>query len=394
MVTVIEARNAVISTVQKGKKEILSLSKTTGCILAEDIISPIDSPPFDNSAMDGYAFRFDDFVNRRELKIIGESAAGKSFSKQIKQGEAVRIFTGAEIPFGADTVVMQENISIANEKLIIQVDKIFLGANIRYKGSQIKKKELALKKGAQLNPGTIGFLSSIGIGKVKVFSKPKVVIIVTGNELQQPVTKLKTGNIYESNSVALQTALQSVGINFIKKFIVKDNKKSIRATFKKAMKQFDFILFTGGISVGDYDFVGKIMEEEKVKTIFYKVKQKPGKPLFFGTKNKNYIFGLPGNPASVLTCFYEYVFPALRKFHGYENPFLKSISVSLTKTINKKSGLTHFLKAATDYKTVTPMEGQESFIMKSFSDSNCFIVVPEEAERINEGDSVEIHLLQ
>ncbi len=393
MVIAIEARNAVISTVQQGKKEILSLSKSPACILAEDIISPIDSPPFDNSAMDGYAFRYNDFVNQQEIKIIGESAAGKSFSKKIKQGEAVRIFTGAEVPVGADTVVMQEKISIANEKLIIQDDKIFLGANIRYKGSQIKKKDLALKKGAQLNPGTIGFLSSIGIGKVKVFSKPKVAIIVTGSELQQPGTKLKTGNIYESNSVALQSALQTDGINFIKTFIVKDNKKSIRATFKKAMKQCDFILFTGGISVGDYDFVGTIMEEEKVKTIFYKVKQKPGKPLYFGVKNKNYIFGLPGNPASVLTCFYEYVIPALRKFQGFENPFLKSISVSLTKTINKKSGLTHFMKAATDYKTVTPLEGQESFIMKSFSDSNCFIVVPEEVETIKAGDSVEIHLL-
>ena len=393
MITVVEARNAVINSVKQGKKEFLSLQKSSGYILSDDITSPIDSPPFDNSAMDGFAFRYDDFLNQREIKVIGESAAGKSFSKKIKDGEAVRIFTGAEIPAGADTVVMQEKTSVSNDKLIIQDDKIFQGANIRYKGSQIKKQALALEKNSRLNPGSIGFLASIGISKVKVISKPKVAIIVTGNELQKPGTKLKTGNIYESNSVALQTALHSAGINFIKKFIVEDNKKSIRATFKNAMKHYDFILFTGGISVGDYDFVGKVMEEEKVKTIFYKVKQKPGKPLFFGTKNKNYIFGLPGNPASVLTCFYEYVIPALRKFHGYENPFLKSISVSLTKTINKKSGLTHFLKAVTDYKTATPLEGQESFIMKSFSDSNCFIVVPEEVETINAGDEVEIHLL-
>ncbi len=393
MITVVEARNAVINSVKQGKKEFLSLQKSSGYILSDDITSPIDSPPFDNSAMDGFAFRYDDFLNPCDIKIIGESAAGKSFSKKIKDGEAVRIFTGAEIPAGADTVVMQEKTSVTNDKLIIQDNKIFQGANIRYKGSQIKKQALALEKNSRMNPGSLGFLASIGISKVKVISKPKVAIIVTGNELQKPGTKLKTGNIYESNSVALQTALHSVGINFIKKFIVEDNKKSIRATFKNAMKQCDFILFTGGISVGDYDFVGKVMEEEKVKTIFYTVKQKPGKPLFFGTKNKNYIFGLPGNPASVLTCFYEYVIPAIQKFQGYENPLLKSISVSLTKTINKKTGLTHFMKAVTDYKTATPLEGQESFIMKSFSESNCFIVVPEEVERINEGDSVEIHLL-
>ena len=393
MITVVEARNAVINSVKQGKKEFLSLQKSSGYILSDDITSPIDSPPFDNSAMDGFAFRYDDFLNQREIKVIGESAAGKSFSKKIKDGEAVRIFTGAEIPAGADTVEMQEKTSVSNDKLIIQDDKIFQGANIRYKGSQIKKQALALEKNSRLNPGSIGFLASIGISKVKVISKPKVAIIVTGNELQKPGAKLKIGNIYESNSVALQTALHSAGINFIKKFIVEDNKKSIRATFKNAMKHYDFILFTGGISVGDYDFVGKVMEEEKVKTIFYKVKQKPGKPLFFGTKNKNYIFGLPGNPASVLTCFYEYVIPAIQKFQGYENPLLKSISVSLTKTINKKTGLTHFMKAVTDYKTATPLEGQESFIMKSFSESNCFIVVPEEVERINEGDSVEIHLL-
>jgi molybdopterin molybdotransferase len=158
------------------------------------------------------------------------------------------------------------------------------------------------------------------------------------------------------------------------------------------MKQSDFIIFSGGISVGDYDYVRPILQREKVKTIFYKVQQKPGKPLYFGIKDKRYIFGLPGNPASVLTCYYEYVRPAIRKNMGYPQPLPIALTLPVTVDIRKKPGLTHFLKAVTDFHTVTPLPGQESYVMTPFVKANCFIIVPPEITFAEKGSPVTVHL--
>jgi len=363
-----------------------------GLVLAETIKSPCHSPLFDQSAMDGYAFRHVNTNKGKKLIIAGESAAGRNFPGKWKKGQAIRIFTGAAVPSGCDSVVMQEKVTVTDKSLKFK-EIPSQGSNIRKAGSQIKKGATAAIKGTFLNPGAVGFLATLGIEKLKVFKIPKVAVIVTGNELIPPGKKLLPGQIFESNSIALRSLLSGDGIQQVEIFKSMDSLKSIRKAFSRASELNDFILFTGGISVGDYDFVSKVMEEEKVKTLFYKVKQKPGKPLYFGTKKHKYIFGLPGNPASVLSCYYEYVSPALKKFQNHPHPLPQTFQLPVTSSINKKAGLTQFLKAYTDFKTVTPLQGQESYILKSFITANCFIILTEESEGAEAGKPVRVHLI-
>ncbi|CAN5462821.1 hypothetical protein BH11BAC1_BH11BAC1_01930 [soil metagenome] len=390
MISVKEAQENILRTVSVSKTEMRTISNACGFVLSKDIFAPLDLPPFDQSAMDGYAIIAADFFGGQKITVTGESAAGKSYTKKISSGQAIRIFTGAEIPNGADAVVMQEKAVIDKNILSITDENLKTGLNIRTKGSQIKKGELALSKGMLISPAGIGFLASMGLKNISVFKKPTVSVIITGNELQKAGTKLSKGNIFESNGLTLVSALKQSGIVNVKTFFVRDNEKQTAKIFQQALKVSDFILFTGGISVGDYDFVGSVLKKEKVTEVFYKVKQKPGKPLFFGTKNKKYIFGLPGNPASVLTCFYQYVIPAVKKYSGYINCLPATLGLPLTKDIKKKKGLAHFLKATTDFKTVTPLEGQESYIMKSYAESNCLVVFPEEKEIVLLGEIVEV----
>jgi len=393
MISVTEAQKKILDTVKSSGQVQIDIKKALGCVVSKNIFSPLDLPPFDQSAMDGYGIIADDYLNKKSIQIIGESSAGKSFHGKIESGQCIRIFTGAEIPGGADAVVMQEKISVNKNQLAIADQSFKPGQNIRARGSQIRKKELALEKGTVLNPAGIGFLASMGLKSVSVYNRPQVMIVVTGNELQQPGEKLSAGKIFESNAVTLSSALKKEGIENVKTLYVADNESKTRNVFLKAMKESDIILFTGGISVGDYDFVGTVLKKENVKEVFYKVKQKPGKPLYFGTKNKKYIFGLPGNPASVLTCFYEYVIPAIRKFSGYNHCLLQSIHLPLSETIQKKKGLTHFLKAVSDYKTVTPLKAQESYIMRSYAEANCLILFPEDDDILLAGKNVEVHLI-
>ena len=290
MISVSEAQNSIFKSVSSSKQETILISKSSGFVLSKSIFCPLDLPPFDQSAMDGYAIKTEDILNATKIRIAGESSAGKSFTKKIKRGQAIRIFTGAEIPAGADAVVMQEKISVKADQLFIADENIFPGLNIRKKGSHIKKGTLAISKGTILTPAAIGLLASMGLKIIPVFKKPAVAIIVTGNELQKPGTKLSRGKIYESNAVTLESALKQSGTENLKTFFAKDNEQQTKNIFKKSLKGYDFILFSGGISVGDYDFVGTVLRKEKVKEVFYKVKQKPGKPLYFGTKNKKYIY--------------------------------------------------------------------------------------------------------
>ncbi len=393
MISVLEAWEKISGNTSVSKPKSIHVSVATGHVTAEDIHSPLDLPPFHQSAMDGFAFRINDFEEGKQIRIIGESSAGENFSRKIKISEAVRIFTGAIVPQGSDTVVIQEKAEVEGKSLIIRDEKIFQGANIRQRGHQVKKSELAISRGTFITPATVGFLASMGISKIKVHQKPKVSVIVTGDELQVAGPKLAPGKIYESNSATLISALQVEGISSIRTLIVDDNEKKIRNAFRKAMLTSDFILCTGGISTGDYDFVGSMLKKEKVKEIFYKVRQKPGKPFYFGVKGKKYVFGLPGNPASVLTCFYEFVIPALRKFSGNSEVFLRSINLPLQNSFRKKPGMANFLKAYTDLKSVTILPGQESFIMKSFSEANCLVFLPEETEVISENEIVRVDLL-
>ncbi len=384
-----------IELIQKHSKKLsskkVSVVDALGCALSENAISPVSLPPFDQSAMDGYAVKFSDA--NKPIKIIGEVAAGKVFSRKLNSGEAVRIFTGASVPLGADTVIMQERISIENGNLILHDPNLKKGLNIRKAASQIKKGKVALSKGTIITPGGIGYLTAMGINSLNVIAPPRITVIITGSELRKPGERLRNGEIYESNSFALNSALQSIHLKSLKTLTVKDNELAVFNAIKKAIATSDLVLVTGGISVGDYDFTGSSFKKIGVKNIFYKIKQKPGKPIFFGKHKKTLVFGLPGNPAAVLSCFYEYVYPALRIMQGRSDTFLKKMNLPIAKDYNKKAGLSFFLKGKISNKTVIPLEGQESYILSSFALADCLIYLPAEKENIKAGDSVEIHML-
>ncbi len=234
--------------------------------------------------------------------------------------------------------------------------------------------------------------SAIGLSDVCVYPNPLVSIIITGNELQQPGKELSFGQVYESNSFALSAALKSAGVENINILYAEDKPEVVESTLEKALAESDLILLTGGISVGDYDFVLRATEKCGVQKHFHKIKQKPGKPLYFGTKENKVIFGLPGNPGSVLTCFYEYVLIAIEKMTAKKN-LIKKIKGTLQSEYKKNAGMTHFLKGFYENGKVSVLSSQASFQLRSFATANCLIVIDEEADVAKKGDEVEVHLL-
>ena len=373
------AQNSTTMPVQK-----IQVSKSLGYILAETVYSPIAMPPFRQSAMDGYAFIHSE---KHQYDIVGIVQAGDHSKIKLKENEAVRIFTGAHVPDNADTVIMQEHVmATENSILITRMPEQY--ANVRHKGEQIGEEEVVFKANTLITPAAIGFLACLGITEVEVYKKPKVAILVTGNELVKPGKKLSKGKIYESNSVMLEAALQTIGVKKTKVYKVKDNLKATKKALKEILKKHDIVLISGGISVGDYDFVKEALLENGVKELFYKINQKPGKPMFFGSKNDTLVFALPGNPASSLTNFYIYVYPAIKNRMGFKDIHLKKMLRKLNDNITNTTGKTLFLKALYDETHVTVLEGQSSAMLNTFAIANSLLVVPNEVESLEKGQLV------
>jgi len=368
----------------------VKLEAADGLTLAEDIKAPLALPPFDQSAMDGYAFRFADW-NGSPMKIEGEQAAGTAAVNTLVTGTAMRIFTGAALPAGADTVVMQEKTSRDNGLLTITDEQLVEGTNVRKVGSEVDKDVVAIGKGTTLLPAALGLLASMGITDVPVYKRPQVSLLITGNELQTPGIPLVHGQVYESNSYTLRAALQRAGINDINIIPVKDDPDQVESAIRSAIGSSDLVLLTGGVSVGDYDYVVGAAGQAGIETIFHKIRQRPGKPLFYGRHSKGIVFGLPGNPGSVLTCFYEYVYPAICAMMGkdFEQPVITAV---LQRAYSKPADLTCFVKAGYDGKSgVMPLDAQESFRLRSFAVANALIKLEEGKTEYLAGEHVEVH---
>jgi molybdopterin molybdotransferase len=370
----------------------LPLQKAAGLVSSADVFATTDIPSYPQSSMDGYAISFEGWQKNKTLQIEGESAAGTHESISLVPEKAVRIFTGAPVPAGADTVVMQEKTKVENGLLIIDDKNLQTGLNVRPKGSEIKTGELAFAKHKTLTPAAIGFLAGIGVTDVNVYPSPRISIIITGNELQEPGKPLEYGQVYESNSYALKAALQQLDIHTIYVFKADDTLEILTDKLNSALHQSDAVLLTGGASVGDYDFVLQAAANCGVETIFHKIKQRPGKPLFFGKQENKLVFGLPGNPASVITCFYEYVAPALSQMSN-KSFRLQKLNVPIAKDYKKAPDLTHFLKGYYNGETVSALHAQESYRLSSFANANCLIKIEEDITLIKENEMVEIHLL-
>lgn len=392
LIEVSEAKNLIREHIKTPDPIRVSIAAAAGLILAEDVYALTDVPPFNQSSMDGYALNYEGWKQHKTLQIEGLAQAGVTESSPLQTQQACRIFTGAVVPPGADTVVMQERVEIQDGGLIIKDPGLQEGQNVRIQGSEAKKGELALEKGCLLNAPAIGFLAGLGIHELMVYPKPTISVILTGNELQQPGLPLAHGQVYESNSYALNAAIRETGILNVNIFSAEDDLKVLIEVLGIALEQSNLILLTGGVSVGDYDFVIRAAEANGVEKIFYKIKQKPGKPIYFGKKGDKYVFGLPGNPASVLTCFYEYVYPAIALLSKREKDLEKTEGI-LETDLKKPMGITHFLKAYFDGKFVRDLKAQESFRLSSFAKANCLIKLDENQTEYKAGEKVEIHIL-
>lgn len=390
MISVDEAKNIIAQAVHSLPPIKLPLKDSSGLVLAADLYAAVDIPAFEQSSMDGYALRFS--VRDQALDIAGEMAAGTGRGLSIQGLEAARIFTGAPLPEGADTVVMQEKVRVEDGKLIVLDSALQRGSNVRHKGAEVKQGQVAMAAGTRLTAAAIGFLAGIGETEVSVFSVPSVSIILTGNELQQPGLPLSFGQVYEANSVMLSVALQEAGIRNIQVLKAVDDLHAVEEVLEQALQSSDLVLLTGGVSVGDYDFVVQAAENCGVTKHFHRIRQKPGKPLFFGSRANKLVFGLPGNPSSVLTCYYQYVLPAIEALLHTPGS-VKEVSAILTHDYPKAAGLTHFLKAKYHDGQVTPLHAQESFRLHSFAQADCFIVLEETHADYIAGEQVRVQLL-
>ena len=389
MISVQQAKAILNNSIPPSKLIELPLLEALNFCLAKDVFSEINMPPFRQSAMDGFALNLHEDLCYR---LIGEIKAGDSHLLELKPGEAVKIFTGAAVPDSANAVMQVEKTSISNEILVLK-EAIDNEINIRPLGEQIKKNEIALTKGSILNAAAIGFLAGLGITRVSVYQKPSVGILVTGNELVPPGQELEFGKIYESNCIMLQAALLDSGFRNVSTYKVNDDFTNTRNIIEQALQENEILLISGGISVGDYDFVEDALKELNVETLFYKVNQKPGKPLLVGKKEDQLIFALPGNPAASLTCFYIYVKPVLHEIAGIFNEINNSLKKELAHDFTVKNARSQFLKADYINNEVSVLSHQQSSMLNTFALSNCLIHVPEGNYELKKGSLVDIYPL-
>lgn len=370
--------------------EVISLESALGRVNARSIMAALDVPGFDNSAVDGFALRS---LSAEKLKIIGEVKAGSIMDNVPAEEGAIRIMTGAPIPLGFNTVVMQEDV-IEHEDTITLTGKFQLGTHIRRQGEDIAMGALALESGVLINPAMMGFLASIGQAQLEVIRQPKVSVIVTGDELVKSRSDLRPGKILESNSVFLRAALQELGLPSPTVHVVGDDRSHLKEILQKNLEDHQLILLTGGVSVGKYDFTKDVLSELGLMSLFWKVNQKPGKPLYAGTLGQCLYFGLPGNPFAVCACFYHYVRPALKQMMGQVEYGMDLLELPLNEAWVKKDDKSNFLRGKIDddgsQRCVNLLGAQGSHQLSSLVDSDCLILVAGEARTIRAGELVRV----
>lgn len=364
-------------------------------VLAEEIVSPWQVPPHTNSAVDGFAIRHSDLETTQspmEFVVSGTAFAGTPFHGTVEQGHCVQIMTGAPIPAGTDTVLMQEHIDKPSDK--IRPQRLYRGGeNVRHAGEDIQKGETILESGRLCMPADIGLLASLGIGEIKVKPRLRVAIFSTGNEIQTIGGTLGEGEIFDSNRFTLGTALERLGVEVLDLGVIGDNPEALSSTFKSAAECADVIISTGGVSVGKADYIRAVLKNLG-GVEFWKVAIKPGRPMAFGTIEGTTFFGLPGNPVAVLVTFYQFVLPALEKQMGITSRMLApKLTAQSTCFIRKRPGRTEFqrgiLEQSDDAKWLVRTTGRQgSGILRSMSLANAFLILPHDGSDVNPGDSV------
>ena len=401
MIQVQEALDKILSQIQFKGVEKIPLDQALGRVLAEDVVSRVNNPPLDNSAMDGYALIAQDIQsatpeNPVKLEVVEEIAAGYTAKGTLKPGHTMRIMTGAPIPPGADAVLMQEDTQ-KDGNSILCLDRADVEENIRRAGEDVKIGEGVLKKGTTLSPAHIGMMAVVGRSQIAVSQRPTVSILSTGDEILELDETPQGPQIFNSNGHMLAAQIKSAGGIPLYLGIAKDTEKDLMEKFEWALKA-DIVVSSGGVSVGDYDLVKSSLQKMGQDMLFWKVAMKPGKPLAFGRIGKIPIFGLPGNPVSSFVSFEQFVRPSLRKVLGCSDLSHKTVQAKLTRTIHKKPGRLHFLSSIVSWTdgeyTVTPAGEQGSGILKSAANANGLLIFPLEADEIKQGQEVAVQLLE
>ena len=374
--------------------ENVSLAAAAGRITAKAVTSPIAVPPFDNSAMDGYAVRLADVSRGEPLPVAGKAFAGAPFSGEWPQGSVIRIMTGAPVPAGCDAVVMQEQTE-TREGAIVITAPVRPGQNIRLTGDDIQPGHVVLEAGTRLGAAELPLLASLGIAQVSVVRKVRVAIFSTGDELQPVGEPLAEGAIYDTNRFAVSLMLNKLGCDVIDLGIIRDDPTALRAAFAEADRQADVVISTGGVSVGEADFT-KTMLEELGAISFWKLAIKPGKPFAFGRLSHSWFCGLPGNPVSAAVTFYQLVQPLLAKLTGLQKSALPPRQkVRCVSALKKSPGRLDFQRGILRQNAQGELEVQTtgmqgSHVFSSFTQANCFIVLERERGNVEPGEWVEV----
>ncbi|EPM7911487.1 bifunctional molybdopterin-guanine dinucleotide biosynthesis adaptor protein MobB/molybdopterin molybdotransferase MoeA [Vibrio alginolyticus] len=399
---------AFLSVVQ-GQEKILSLVNTVseieackienayGRVLAEHIVSPVNVPQYTNSAMDGYAIRSDD-VDRDSYQVVVEVMAGHAYDQPLDVGQAVKIMTGAPTPRNGDTVVMREQASQEGDKVTFNGANIKAGQNVRQAGEDLAIGSDVFTAGTRLASPEMGMIASLGFGEANVFRKVKVAVFSTGDEVQAPGTEQKANSIYDSNRFTIMGMLEKLGCEILDFGILEDNEKLMIEALENASAQADVVMTSGGISVGDADYI-KLALDKLGQIDFWRINMRPGRPLAFGQINNKPFFGLPGNPVAVMVSFINFVEPALRKMQGEQGWKPLKVNAIATENLRSRQGRTEFSRGvyeldATGRLTVRTTGKQGSGILRSMSEANCLIEISPAIDTVKAGESVTIIPLQ
>jgi len=390
-----EARQRIlqqISAISCWRK--VALRDALGQVLHADIISPLSVPPHSNSAMDGYALRGEDLQNLSiPLKLIGSAFAGRPYVKIVNSGECARIMTGAMMPDGCDTVIMQEQVEV-NDDLITLHGEHHTGQNVRLAGEDIQEGAVVLRAGHRIIPADLGLLASLGLAEVMVRRRIRVAFFSTGDELRSLGETLSAGDIYDSNRYTLYAMLKRLDAEIIDMGVVTDTPDALRTALLEAANEADVVITSGGVSVGEADYIKQLLDELG-EVNFWKIAMKPGRPLAYGKIADTHFFGLPGNPVSVMVTFYQFVQPALNKLAGnIEQPPLLLQAVAAAD-IRKRPGRFEFqrglLSSNAAHQLEVKMTGEQgSGILHSMSHANCFILLDEDCDGVAAGQSVTV----
>lgn len=394
MITFEEAFARVLTKAKRLAAKAAPLHQAAGCVLAENVKATFPMPPFNKSAMDGYALRAADVENVPvTLKVEGIILPGKAFAKGIKKGRCARIMTGAALPRGADCVVMVENTGEGEKTGFVRIlKKARRWENVCFKGEDIRKGSIVLKKGTLMRPPEVAVAASVGRMELRVYQKPTAAILNTGDEIVEPGRRRGRGEIYNSNGPMLYSHLIAMGIETEYLGIARDKVKELKAAVKKGLAR-DMLILSGGVSMGDYDLVPRALKECGVKEVFHKVRQKPAKPLFFGTRKGTIVFGIPGNPVSTFLVFCAYIRPAIEKMIG-KDAGLRTERGILRVDFRQKPGRKHFVPAHTYRENGTLMvepvpSYHGSADIASVVKANAFMIIDRGIAFVKKGETVE-----